>query len=164
MFVFLRRGIPGLVTTCLLVSACWADTPQVRAEAAKLNNLGVAMMNQQLMEKAVVKFDAAYKLDPSLATASLNKGIALLNQQKLPEAEDALQQAALKEPDNPRVWYNLGLVHRGEGKTADAIADFLKVLKIDPTDPDQLHQSDWSMLQFAKALCSALEGATTLTM
>jgi GDSL-like Lipase/Acylhydrolase family len=35
---------------------------------------------------------------------------------------------------------------------------------IDPTDPDQLHQSDWSMLQFAKALCSALERATTLTM
>jgi hypothetical protein len=35
---------------------------------------------------------------------------------------------------------------------------------IDPTDPDQLHQSDWSMLQFAKALCGALERATTLTI
>src|SRR5664279_4166386 len=94
------------------------------------------MMNQQLMEKAVVNFDAAYKLDPSLATATLNKGIALLNQQKLPEAEAALQLAAAAEPSNPRVWYNLGLVHRGDGKTADAISDFLKVLRIDPTDPD----------------------------
>ena len=127
---------PGLVTTCLLVSACSADSPQVRAEAAKLNNLGVAMMNQQLMDKAVAKFDAAYKLDPSLAVAALNKGIALLNQQKLPEAEAALQQAAAKDPGNPRVWYNLGLVHRGEGKTDEAIADFQKVLKIDPNDPD----------------------------
>src|SRR5450755_3382405 len=136
MFARLRRWIPGLVTTCLLVSTGWADNPQVRAEAAKLNNLGVAMMNQQLMEKAVVNFDAAYKLDPSLATATLNKGIALLNQQKLPEAEAALQLAAAKEPDNPRVWYNLGLVHRGDGKTTDAITDFLRVLKIDPTDPD----------------------------
>ncbi len=136
MFALLRRWIPGLVTTCLLVSASSAETPQVRAEAAKLNNLGVAMMNQQLMEKAVAKFDAAYKLDPSLAIAELNKGIALLNQQKLPEAEEALQQAAAKDPENPRVWYNLGLVHRGEGKAADAISDFQKVLKIDPTDPD----------------------------
>src|SRR5450631_1313522 len=136
MFARLRRWIPGLVTTCLLVSAGWADNPTVRAEAAKLNNLGVAMMNQQLMEKAVMNFDAAYKLDPSLATATLNKGIALLNQQKLPEAEAALQLAAAKEPDNPRVWYNLGLVHRGDGKTAEAITDFLRVLKIDPTDPD----------------------------
>ena len=136
MFARLRRWLPGLVTTCLLVSAGWADTPQVRDEAAKLNNLGVAMMNQQMMDKAVLKFDAAYKLDPSLATASLNKGIALLNQQKLPEAEVALRLAAAAEPNNPRVWYNLGLVHRGDGQTAEAISDFLRVLKIDPTDPD----------------------------
>ena len=66
----------------------------------------------------------------------MNKGIALLNQQKLPEAEEALEQAAAKEPGNPRVWYNLGLVHRGEGQTDEAIADFQKVLKIDPNDPD----------------------------
>ena len=136
MFALLRRCMPGVVTACLLAGAGWADAPQVRAEAAKLNNLGVAMMNQQLMDKAVAKFDAAYKLDPSLAVAALNKGIALLNQQKLPEAEEALQQAAAKEPNNPRVWYNLGLVYRGEGKTAEAIADFQKVLKIDPSDPD----------------------------
>src|SRR5215471_11788313 len=132
----LRRWIPGAVTTCLLICTSSAETPQVRAEAAKLNNLGVAMMNQQLMEKAGVKFDAAYKLDPALAVAELNKGIALLNQQKLPEAEAALRQAAAKDPDNPRVWYNLGLVHRGEGKTDEAIDDFQKVLKIDPNDPD----------------------------
>src|SRR5271166_339490 len=136
MFAGLRRWIPCAITTCVLLGACSAETPQVRAEAAKLNNLGVAMMNQQLMDKAVAKFDAAYKLDPSLAIAELNKGIALLNQQKLSEAEEALQQAAAKDPGNPHVWYNLGLVHRGEGKTAEAIADFQKVLKIDPNDPD----------------------------
>jgi tetratricopeptide (TPR) repeat protein len=136
MFARVRRWLPGLVTTCLLASAGWAESPPVRAEAAKLNNLGVAMMNQQQMDKAVAKFDAACKLDPSLAIAPLNKGIALLNQQKLPEAEAALQQAATLDPRNPRVWYNLGLVHRGEAKTDEAIADFQKVLKIDPTDPD----------------------------
>src|SRR5271169_4511883 len=136
MFALPRRWIPGVATACLLLGAAWADTAQVHAEAAKLNNLGVAMMNQQLMEKAVANFDAAYKLDPSLAVAELNKGIALLNQQKLPEAEEALQQAVAKDPQNPRVWYNLGLTHRGKAKTAEAIADFQKVLKIDPTDPD----------------------------
>src|SRR5271169_3716976 len=116
MFALPRRWIPGVATACLLLGAAWADTAQVHAEAAKLNNLGVAMMNQQLMEKAVANFDAAYKLDPLLATATLNKGIALLNQQKLPEAEAALQLAVAVEPGNPRGWYNLGLVHRGEGK------------------------------------------------
>src|SRR3974390_488215 len=136
MYATSRRPMTGVIAVCLLTVAGWADTPPARAEAAKLNNLGVAMMNQQLMEKATAKFDEAYKLDPSLAVAALNKGIALLNQQRLPEAEEAIQQAAAKDPGNPRVWYNLGLVHRGEGNTAEAINDFQKVLKIDPTDPD----------------------------
>jgi tetratricopeptide (TPR) repeat protein len=136
MFAPLRRLACGVIVSCLLISFAWADAPQTRAEAAKLNNLGVAYMNQQLMEKATAKFDEAYKLDPMLATASLNKGIALLNQQRLPEAEGALQQAAAKDPGNPRVWYNLGLVHRGSGDTAAAISDFQKVLKLDPNDPD----------------------------
>src|SRR3974390_1620468 len=136
MYATSRRPMTGVIAVCLLTIASWADTPQVRAKAAKLNNLGVAMMNQQLMKKATAKFDEAYKLDPSLAVAALNKGIALLNQQRLPEAEEAIQQAAAKDPGNPRVWYNLGLVHRGEGNTADAIHDFQKVLKIDPNDPD----------------------------
>jgi len=136
MYATSRRPMTGVIAVCLLTVASWADTPQVRAEAAKLNNLGVAMMNQQLMEKATAKFDEAYKLDPSLAVAALNKGIALLNQQRLPEAEAAIQQAAAKDPGNPRVWYNLGLVHRGSGNTAEAINDFQKVLKIDPNDPD----------------------------
>ena len=136
MFVPLRRLFTGVAAACLLIAVAWADTSEKRAEAARLNNLGVAMMNQQLMEKATAKFDEAYKLDPSLAVAELNKGIALLNQQRLPEAEEAIKQAAAKDPDNPRVWYNLGLVHRGEGNTAEAINDFQKVLKIDPNDPD----------------------------
>ncbi|HZD32151.1 MAG TPA: FG-GAP-like repeat-containing protein, partial [Candidatus Angelobacter sp.] len=136
MIALLSRLTTGVIVCCLLAGAAWAEASQVRAQAAKLNNLGVAMMNQQLMEKATAKFDEAYKLDPSLATATLNKGIALLNQQRLPEAEEAIQLAAAKDPENPRVWYNLGLVHRGEGNTAEAIIDFQKVLKIDATDPD----------------------------
>src|SRR5664279_521685 len=132
----LRRFVTGAIALCLCAVGSWAYTPQVRAEAAKLNNLGVAMMNQQLMEKATAKFDESYKTDPTLAVAILNKGIALLNQQRLPEAEEAIQKAAALDPGNPRVWYNLGLVHRGSGNTAEAINDFQKVLKIDPTDPD----------------------------
>src|SRR6516165_1803031 len=136
MFVPLCRLVSGLAAACLVIGVSWAETNQTRAEAAKLNNLGVDMLNQQLMEKATAKFDEAYKLDPSLAVAVLNKGIALLNQQRLPEAQEAIQQAAAKDPGNPRVWYNLGLVHRGEGNAGEAINDFQKVLKIDPNDPD----------------------------
>ena len=32
---------------------------------------------------------------------------------------------------------------------------------LDPTDPDKLHQSDWSTLQISKALCTAIVDATS---
>jgi hypothetical protein len=36
-----------------------------------------------------------------------------------------------------------------------ALADML-----DPTDPDQLHQNDWSTMEVAKALCTAMTNVT----
>jgi len=53
------------------------------AEAARLNNLGAAYMNQQLFEKALKNFEAAAKLDPGLKIAEVNRGIALLNLQRV---------------------------------------------------------------------------------
>lgn len=115
-----------------------ADKPDP-AEAARLNNLGVALMNQQRMDKAVEKFDEALRHDPSLATAELNKGIALLNLQKLPEAEAALRRAMTAKPNDPRGWCNLGLLNRALGKYEEGIEDFQKVVAIDPSDADSYY-------------------------
>jgi tetratricopeptide (TPR) repeat protein len=133
-----------------------------RAKAARLNNLGVALMNQQRMDKAVEKFDEALAADPTLSTAELNKGIALLNQQKLPEADEALKRAAALTPNDPRVWYNFGLLYRSEGKNEQGIEAFNKVLKIDPKDQDaryflgslylQMQQYEPSIAEFKEAL------------
>ncbi|MGA9305685.1 MAG: tetratricopeptide repeat protein, partial [Candidatus Sulfotelmatobacter sp.] len=54
-------------------------TPQTQpvanpAEAARLNNLGAAYMNQQLFEKGLKCFQQAAELDPKLSTARLNEG------------------------------------------------------------------------------------------
>ena len=45
-------------------------------EAARMNNLGAAYMNQQLFEKGLKHFQEAATLDPNLAIAKLNAGIA----------------------------------------------------------------------------------------
>ncbi len=41
------------------------------ADAVRLNNIGTALMNQQLLEKAIDKFEEAYRLDRSLTVAEL---------------------------------------------------------------------------------------------
>jgi tetratricopeptide (TPR) repeat protein len=135
-FGVLRRLLPGVLAALISIGAWAADKSPDRAQATALNNLGVAYMNQQRMDKAVEEFDLALKADPGLTAAELNKGIALLNLQKLPEAEKALNAAAVAEPDNPRVWYNLGLLRRSQGNSAAAIEAFQRVLKLDPNDPD----------------------------
>ncbi len=105
-------------------------------EAARLNDIGVALMNQQLTEKAIAKFDEAHAADPSSAIPVMNKGIALVYLRRLPEAEAALKQAATMDPDNPRTWYSLGIMHLGAGDPKLAIADMEHAVKLDPTDAD----------------------------
>ncbi|ABF40683.1 TPR repeat protein [Candidatus Koribacter versatilis Ellin345] len=127
-----------------------ADHKPDPAEAARLNNIGVALMNQQRMEKAVEKFDLALEKDPKLSVAYLDKGIALLNLQKLPESEAALNKAGEAMPKNPRVWYNLGLLNRGAGKYDAAIENFNRVTTIDPNDSDTFYMIGSLYLQLQK--------------
>jgi len=67
-------------------------------EAARLNNLGCAYMNQQLFEKGLKSFQQAAEADPKLAIARLNQGIAYLNLQKADEAKAALEAALKQDP------------------------------------------------------------------
>src|ERR1700683_1226972 len=110
----------------------FASAPQTQpkanpAEAARLNNLGAAYMNQQLFEKALKSFQKAAELDPKLTIARLNEGIAFLNLQKIDEAKAALEHALKLDPRNPQAWYNLGLYAKNTGDAQSAIDAFRHV-------------------------------------
>jgi tetratricopeptide (TPR) repeat protein len=106
------------------------------AEAARLNNLGAAYMNQQLFEKGLKCFQQAAELDPKLTIARLNEGIALLNLQKIDEAKAALEDALKQDPKNPNAWYNLGLLAKNTGDAEAAIDAFRHVVEIEANDAD----------------------------
>ncbi|WP_348268879.1 FG-GAP-like repeat-containing protein [Edaphobacter paludis] len=130
--------------------------------AARLNNIGVALMGQQFTEKALQKFDEAHKNDPTSAVPMLNQGIALLYLRKLPEAEAVLKQAATNNPQNVRIWYCLGLTHLAESKSDLAVEDFKQAIKLNPADADShyylgslyrsLKDYDHSIVEFEEAL------------
>jgi tetratricopeptide (TPR) repeat protein len=113
-----------------------ADKPGNTIEAARLNDIGVALMNQQLTEKAIAKFEEAHAADPASAIPVMNKGIALVYLRKLPEAEEALKKAAAMDPNNPRTWYSLGILHLGAGEPKLAAGYMERAVKLDPNDPD----------------------------
>ena len=101
-----------------------------------MNNVGTALMNQQLLQKAADRFAQAYAADSTLALAKINEGLADIYLQKLPEAKAALAIAVTKAPNDPHTWYALGLLYRGENDPHKALDAFNKVLAIDPNDAD----------------------------
>jgi len=132
----------GILLLALLITAVHAfalssaDRQPNRVEAARLNDIGVALMNQQLTEKAITKFEEAHAADPSSAIPLQNKGIALVYLRKLPEAEEALKQAAAIDPNSARTWYSLGILHLDASNPKLAIDNLQHVVKIDPSDAD----------------------------
>ena len=121
----------------LLVALLAATNPAADSqEAARLNNIGVAYMNQQLFEKALKTFDAAAAKDPGLAVTTVNRGVALLNLQRVEEAKALLEKATAKNPKDAHAWYNLGLYYKNSADASAAVDAFRRVTEIDPNDAD----------------------------
>jgi tetratricopeptide (TPR) repeat protein len=110
-----------------------AANPQ---QAARLNNIGVAYMNQQLFEKALKAFEEAAADDPSLQAATVNRGVALLNLQRLDAAKAQLDKAVKENPKDAHAWYNLGLYYKNSADASAAVDAFRRVTEIDPGDAD----------------------------
>jgi tetratricopeptide (TPR) repeat protein len=158
----------ALVSTCLLallVALLAATNPAANPqEAARLNNIGVAYMNQQLFEKALKSFEEAAAKDPALEVATVNRGVALLNLQRVDEAKALLEREAKNNPKDTHAWYNLGLYYKNSADAGAAVDAFRHVIEIDPNDADTRYflGSTYAQLkQFPEAI-AAFEHALKL--
>ena len=137
---------------------------KAKSEAALHNNLGVAYMNRQQQKQALAEFQRAYTLDPELYAARLNQAIALLNLQQYAEAQAILDEVSKKDPQNPRVPYNLGLLEKSSGHPEASARYFERVMALDPNDADCryfLGQDYMALQNYPKAI-DAFEGALKL--
>ncbi len=154
--------LPGLSAAAVAPAA---DTGAKTQQSARLNNVGVAYMNQQLTEKALHKFEDAYHADASTAVPLVNEGISYLYLRRLPEAEESLRKATMMDPSNVRGWYSLGLAHFSGGEQEAALADFQHALALEPHDADihyfigtidlSLKRYDDAVAEFKTALTTA---------
>jgi len=147
----LRRTLIAIVTLAafgvLAATSQKAATSSANpAEAARLNNLGAAYMNQQLFEKGLKAFQEAAALDPDLQVAALNQGVALLNLTRIDPAKALLETAVKKNPGDPHAWFSLGLLYKNSDNPQGSVDAFRHVTEIDPNDADS-----WYFLGAASA-------------
>src|SRR5579864_1299740 len=126
----------GLLVLVLVFLAASSDNKPDPADAARLNNLGCAYMNQQFFEKALKYFEDAATADPSLPVAKVNQGIALMGLARVDEAKKILDEAAKADPKDPHIWYSLGLLDKNSADAQDGVEDFKRVIAIDDGDAD----------------------------
>lgn len=159
------RSTLSLITLCLMALLCLplipaseaqdASSLQKREELYRLNNLGVALMEQYKHEDAVKQFKLALERDPDFAIARINLAMAhyFLNDAKYAVAE---AQAALKlSPASLQAQYVLGASYKKDRLYDEAIAAFNKVLAVDPKDPYtniQIGQIYSAKQQYAQAV------------
>ncbi len=125
------RWLSLLLALALLPAA---PTRAATPEAARLNNTGVALMDQQLVAKALERFIQAHQSDPAAPIPLLNQGLALLYLHRLPEAEQTLQAAAAANPSSANIWYSLGIARFDAGDQPAALQAFQHAVALNPAD------------------------------
>jgi tetratricopeptide (TPR) repeat protein len=118
-----------------LASSLQTDPRQKREQLYRLNNLGVALMEQYKHEDAAKKFKEALAQDSKFAVARINLAMAYLFLSDFPNSLTESREAVKLAPENPYALYLLANALRNEKQYDESIAAFQKVLAIDPRDP-----------------------------
>ncbi len=139
--VILLLLVASVAFNPLFISRSLADyqsqnpaSPASREEAYRVNNLGVALLEQFKYKEGADAFRRALQLDPKLVLARINLSIALFNVPDLPGSQREAQAAIALSPNAPQPYYILGLIAKSQARPEDAIAPFQQVLKLDPND------------------------------
>jgi tetratricopeptide (TPR) repeat protein len=94
--------------------------------------MGDLMLQNQQYETAAKAFDTAAQLGATYADAAVGFTSALIGLQDWQNAAQVLQQAIEKEPEDARLYNNLGVVAREQGDIDSARQLFSKALELKP--------------------------------
>jgi tetratricopeptide (TPR) repeat protein len=95
-------------------------------------NLGRIADNTEKPDEAVEAYRTVVDLEPRRTEAYLNLSAALMRKGYLEEARHPLEQGRTLDPQDPRVWWNMGLMEVRLGNDASSIEYFLTVLRLEP--------------------------------
>jgi tetratricopeptide (TPR) repeat protein len=139
------------------------DASLKREQFYRLNNIGVAFMEQFKHEDAVKQFKQALEGDPNFAVARINLALAYFYLNDSRAAVEEARAGVKLAPDSPHAHYALAAALRNEKLYDESLAEFNKVLSIDPRDSatniqiGQLHAQKQQYPQAIAAFQRAIE-------
>src|SRR5262245_45875640 len=139
------------------------DARLKREQLYRLNNIGVAFMEQFKHEDAVKQFKQALEADPNFAVARINLALAYFYLNDSRAAIEEARAGVKLAPDSPHAHYALAAALRNEKLYDESLAEFNKVLSIDPRDSatniqiGQLHAQKQQYPQAIAAFQRAIE-------
>ena len=139
----LAPGLCLLVTLALLTRVqlgYWQTTRALFEHALAVtsdnpvahNALGIELMEENQLGKAVEHLTQALAMDPERADTHNNLGLALSRQDRLEEGIQHYQKALQLRPDSHAAHNNLGLAVLGAGRVDEAIDHFSQALLLNP--------------------------------
>jgi len=144
------------------------EDPAKRAELEKL--VGNKLFKQGRYEKAVEHYSRAVDGgEGDLVRVYLNnRAAALLKLGKNAEAEKDCDRILAEEPGNVKALFRRGTARRGQGRAADALADFERCLKADSSNAEaklniQQISEDLKLAKQEREMGGAVSGETVAT-
>ncbi|KAK1384076.1 O-linked n-acetylglucosamine transferase, ogt [Heracleum sosnowskyi] len=109
----------------------------VRYSAETLHTEGLMFQRRGETKEALAAYVNALLLEPSYVPCKILIGSALakMGQKMLPPVRTLLTDALKIEPTNCMAWYQLALVHRDDGRLADAADCFQAAAMLEESDP-----------------------------
>ena len=134
--MILRCASRWLFVSLLLVTvSCGGSVSTTTSEDSyRVNNRGVALLEQFDYEGAAEVFSEALTDDPTFGIARHNLAVALFYAQDFAGARREATAAVAALPDSLEPQYLLGLVARAENRVEDAVDAFSAVLNVDAED------------------------------
>lgn len=120
------------------VEVCLEKAQSLRQYSAEtLHTEGVMYEGRGLMKEALASYTNAILLDPNYVPSKVLLGALLskMGRQALPVARNLLSDALRLEPTSRKAWYYLGMVHRDDGRNADAAECFQAASMLEESDP-----------------------------
>ncbi|HKE05284.1 MAG TPA: FG-GAP-like repeat-containing protein, partial [Blastocatellia bacterium] len=160
---FALTGYFGFSSARVAQTPAQDDARLKREQLYRLNNIGVAFMEQYKHEDAVKQFKQALERDPNFAVARINLALADFYLNDSRAAVEEARAAVKLAPDSPYAHYALAAALRNEKLYDESLAEFNKVLSIDPRDSTtniqigQLHAQKQQYPQAIAAFKRAIE-------